>query len=127
MPPRLLQATISQESAAEEPPATALRVLELPGLDGEEGGSMAGAPPPKSVDDVLGEIDAALAAAEAGLEKGRSPSPPAWASPSLGHGGSSGSVAANGASPSPSPSASAASVAAARPAAARATHLSSLR
>ncbi len=118
------QATISQESAAEEPPAAALRGLGLPGLEDETEGS--GAPPAQSVDEVLAEVDAALAAAEAAVAKGRTPSPPAWPSPSLRHSGSS--LAAGRADQSPSPSASAGSVSQpARPAQGRATHLSSLR
>lgn len=81
------QATISQESAAEEPSAA---MLQLRGL-GLEGNGWGGGGEPQSVDEVLAEVDAALAAAEEALERGRSPSPPAW--PSMGNHGNSGSGA----------------------------------
>lgn len=72
----LSQATIPQESAAEEPPLSVLQLLELPGMaGGGEGGTAAPAAAPASVDDVLAEVDAALAAAEAAMARGRSPSP----------------------------------------------------
>lgn len=99
-----------------------LRGLGLPGMDGEqEEGGDTSAP---TVDDVLAEVDAALEAAEAAAAKGRTPSPPAWPSPSLRLSGSS-LAAAN--QRSPSPSASAGSVSQPARPAARATHLSSLR
>lgn len=70
------QATISQESAAEEPPLSALQLLDLPGMPGGgQGGTTAPAASPSSVDDVLAEVDAALAAAEVAMARGHSPYP----------------------------------------------------
>jgi hypothetical protein len=72
-----MQATISQESAAEETPLQLLRGLQLPGLDAADGEAAAAGP--RSVDDVLADVDAALQAAEEAMERGRSPSTPGWA------------------------------------------------
>ena len=61
-----------------------MRGLVLPWVvgSGGEGGTMEGAadaaPTAKSADDVLAEVDAALAAAEDAIERGRRPSPAAW-------------------------------------------------
>lgn len=74
-----LQATISQESAAEEPAGATLQMrgLVLPWLTGSEGGGGGGEGAPtsavKSVDEVLAEVDSALQAAEEAMERGRSP------------------------------------------------------
>lgn len=76
---RAMLATISQESAAEEAPGSALQLpsLTLLGLPGGQGNGSAAAPA-KSVDDVLDEVDAALAAAEEAIVRGRTPSSAAW-------------------------------------------------
>lgn len=81
-PARPPQATISQESAAEEPagPAFQLRGLGLPELGSEGEVSGGGGAPEQSADEVLAEVEAALAEAAEALERGRSPSPPAWSS-----------------------------------------------
>ncbi|KAL4418649.1 hypothetical protein ABPG77_011399 [Micractinium sp. CCAP 211/92] len=89
---RIALATISQESAAEEPPLTSLQLLELSGMAHEgEGSAAEPAPPPASVDDVLAEVDAALAAADAAMARGRSPSPVALNSFGEGRGVAGGS------------------------------------
>lgn len=76
---RAALATISQESAAEEPAGATLQMrgLVLPWLTGSEGGGGGGEGAPtsavKSVDEVLAEVDSALQAAEEAMERGRSP------------------------------------------------------
>lgn len=96
--------------------------LRALGLEGDQADD-SGAKPP-TVDDVLAEVDAALKAAEAAVASGRTPSPPAWASPSLRYGGSPRAADRS----SPSPSASVGSMGyTARSAAPRPIHLSSLR
>ena len=92
-----MQATISQESAAEEAPLQLLRGLQLPGLDAGGGGAdgEAAAAGPQSVDEVLADVDAALQAAEEAMERGRSPSPPGWAATAA----AGGSFSSGGGSP----------------------------
>ena len=94
-PPSLhaVQATISQESAAEEAPAASLSMPPL-GVGEAEGGDEG--PEVRSVDEVLADVDAALAAAEEALARGRSPSSAAWASTARPGGGSSSSTASGG-------------------------------
>jgi hypothetical protein len=103
-----LQAALSQESAAEETQPASLQAhgLALPWLVGGGGGGgdadvAANAGPAasaaKTADEVLAEVDAALAAAEEAMERGRNPSLAAWhsvagassGSTSVGHGSAS--------------------------------------
>ncbi|KAL4458469.1 hypothetical protein ABPG75_013334 [Micractinium tetrahymenae] len=96
---RVALATISQESATEEVSLPALQLLELPGMP--DSGAAAQAARPQSVDDVLADVDAALAAAEAAMARGCSPSPATLNSLGVGRGLAGGSSSSIGSGDTP--------------------------